>query len=119
MQMTPLVDWLKITENSENAKYLPSDVSYELANFEEFMEKRQKLMSKALKDILLQHLPLLTIGQTENRLFFLDERFEQGLPFDENETLYIGKSIAGLKLNRSAQNPITYLNPRQRDKFHI
>ena len=34
---TPLVDWLKITENSENAKYLPSDVSYELANFEEFM----------------------------------------------------------------------------------
>ena len=53
MQMTPLVDWLKITENSENAKYLPSDVSYELANFEEFMEKRQKLMSKALKDILL------------------------------------------------------------------
>ena len=49
----PLVDWLKITENSENAKYLPSDVSYELANFEEFMEKRQKLMSKALKAILL------------------------------------------------------------------
>lgn len=50
---TPLVDWLKVTENSENAKYLPSDVSYELSNFEEFMEKRQELMSKALKDILL------------------------------------------------------------------
>ena len=50
---TLLVDWLKVTENSENAKYLPSDVSYELAYFEEFMEKRQKLMSKALKDILL------------------------------------------------------------------
>ena len=32
--------------------------------------------------------------------------------FDENESFYIGKSIAGLKLNRSAQNPITYLNPR-------
>ena len=116
---TPLVDWLKITENSENAKYLPSDVSYELANFEEFMEKRQKLMSKALKDILLWHLPLLTIGQTENRLFFLDERFEQGLPFDENETLYIGKSIAGLKLNRSAQNPITYLYIPEKDKNYI
>ena len=41
---TPLVDWLKVTENSENAKYLPSDVSYELSNFEEFMEKRQELM---------------------------------------------------------------------------
>ena len=50
---TPLVDWLKITENSENAKYLPGDISYELSNFEEFMEKRQELMSKALKDILL------------------------------------------------------------------
>lgn len=50
---TPLVDWLKITENSENAKYLPRDISYELSNFEEFMEKRQELMSKALKDILL------------------------------------------------------------------
>ena len=50
---TPLVDWLKITENRENAKYLPGNVSYELANFEEFMEKRQELMSKALKEILL------------------------------------------------------------------
>lgn len=49
----PLVDWLKATENRENAKYLPSDVSYELSNFEEFMEKRQELMSKALKKILL------------------------------------------------------------------
>ena len=32
--------------------------------------------------------------------------------FDENESFYIGKSIAGQKLNQSAQNPITYLNPR-------
>ena len=39
--------------------------------------------------------------------------------FDENESFYIGKSIAGQKLNQSAQNPITYLNPRQRDKILI
>ena len=32
--------------------------------------------------------------------------------FDENESFYIGKSIAGLKLNQSAQNLITYLNPQ-------
>ena len=32
--------------------------------------------------------------------------------FDENESFYIGKSIAGHKLNQSAQNPITYLNPQ-------
>lgn len=50
---TPLVDWLKIPENKETAKYLPSGISYELSNFEEFMEKRQALMSKALKEILL------------------------------------------------------------------
>ena len=51
--------------------------------------------------------------KTENRLFFVDERYEQGLPLDENESFYIGKSIAGLKLNQSAQNPITYLNPQK------
>ena len=50
---TPLVDWLKAEENSENAKYLPEGISYELSNFEEFMEKRQELMSGALKKILL------------------------------------------------------------------
>ena len=50
---TPLVDWLKVTGNRENTKDLPEDVSFELANFEEFMEKRQELMSKKLKEILL------------------------------------------------------------------
>lgn len=50
---TPLAEWLKVKENSENVKYLPVGISYELSNFEEFMEKRQELMSKALKSILL------------------------------------------------------------------
>ncbi|MPN35171.1 hypothetical protein SDC9_182666 [bioreactor metagenome] len=49
----PLVDWLKDQGNSQNAKYMPAGISYELANFEEFMDKRQKLMSDALKAILL------------------------------------------------------------------
>ena len=48
-----LVDWLKKPENKENAKYVPNNISYELSNFEEFMEKRQELMSNALKEILL------------------------------------------------------------------
>ena len=42
---------------------------------------------------------------------FIDPRTKQ--------IFYIGKSIAGQKLNQSAQNPITYLNPRQRDKILI
>ena len=49
----------------------------------------------------------------------MDERYEQGLPLDENEEFYLGKSIAGLKLNQSAQNPITYLYPLEKDKIHI
>lgn len=61
----------------------------------------------------------IKLKETENRLFFVDERYEQGFPPDENESLYIGKSIAGLKLNQSAQNPITYLYPPEKDKIHI
>ena len=49
---TPLVDWMVIA-NRENAKYMPSDSSFELSHFEDFMDKRQKLMSDALKAILL------------------------------------------------------------------
>lgn len=67
---------------------------------------------KEAKDRLPRHDIVLT-PKTENRLFFVDERYEQGLPYDENEAFYIGKSIAGLKLNQSAQNPITYLNPQK------
>ena len=50
---SPLVDWIKVIANSENAKYMPSDSSFELSHFEDFMDKRQKLMSDALKAILL------------------------------------------------------------------
>lgn len=50
--------------------------------------------------------------QTENRIFFVDEGFENGYFHDENQTFYCGKSIARLKLNQGAQNPITYLNPK-------
>ena len=51
-------------------------------------------------------------AKTENRVFFVDEKYEQGDPPDENQAFYFGKSIARLKVNQSAQNPITYLNPR-------
>ena len=50
--------------------------------------------------------------KTENRIFFVDEGYENGLSMDENQQFYFGKSIVGLKLNQSAQNPITYLYPR-------
>lgn len=69
---------------------------------------------KEAKDRLPRQDIVLT-PKTENRLFFVDERYEQGLPPDENESFYIEKSIAGLKLNQSAQNPITYLYPPEKD----
>ncbi len=56
--------------------------------------------------------------KNKNRLFFEDKDFEQALAanqldqaWDENEQFYRWKSIAKLKVNQSAQNPITYLNP--------
>ena len=49
---TSLADWLE-EYGEENVKYLPRGISYDLSNFEEFMEKRQELMSNELKKILL------------------------------------------------------------------
>ena len=62
-------------------------------------------------DILPREDIVLT-PKNENRLFFLDESFEEGLPADENEQFYINKSIAKLKMNQSAQNPVTYFDGR-------
>ena len=57
-------------------------------------------------------------AKNKDRLFFEDKDFEQALAanqleqaWDENEQFYRWKSIAKLKVNQSAQNPITYLNP--------
>ena len=49
---TPFEEWLKKPEN-KGVKYLPKDISYSLSNFEEFMEKRQEIMSSELKKLLI------------------------------------------------------------------
>ena len=49
--------------------------------------------------------------KTENRVFFEDKSYEQGLPPDENQQFYLGKSIANFTMVKSAQNPISYLYP--------
>ena len=61
---------------------------------------------------------LIINDANKNRLFFEDKDFECALAanqldyaWDENEQFYRWKSIAKLKVNQSAQNPITYLNP--------
>jgi hypothetical protein len=61
----------------------------------------------------LQRPDIILEPKTANRLFFEDNRYEQGFTLDENEVFYLGKSISRLKLNQSAQNPITYLNPQE------
>ena len=55
-------------------------------------------------------------SKVENRVFFVDEGFEKKKPMDAAEGFYLYKSIAGLKLNSSAQNPITYLEPKNLNK---
>lgn len=50
--------------------------------------------------------------RTKNRIFFVDEDYENGISNDKNKIFYHSKSISKLKLNQSAQNPITYLNPK-------
>ena len=54
---------------------------------------------------------IVLTSKNENRVFFVDEDLEKGLPMDEHEKFYYGKSISGMKVNQSAQNPITYLFP--------
>lgn len=64
---------------------------------------------KEAKDRLPRQDIVLT-SKTENRLFFVDDGYENGQPLDDAAQFYLYKSIASLKLNQSAQNPITYLN---------
>lgn len=52
-------------------------------------------------------------SKMENRVFFVDEGFENHELMDEAEKFYLYRSIAGLKVNQSAQNPITYLEPKE------
>ncbi|WP_278408420.1 GIY-YIG nuclease family protein [Eubacterium ventriosum] len=57
---------------------------------------------------------------TKNRVF---EHEKESLVSPDSEKLKL-KTIAeiknaGLKLNQSAQNPITYLYPLEKDKIHI
>lgn len=70
---------------------------------------------KEAKDKLPRQDRVLT-PKTENRLFFVDERYENELPLDENEKFYFEKSIVKLS-NQSSQNPITYLNPQKWDRL--
>ena len=67
---------------------------------------------KEAKDKLPRQDIVLT-KKNENRVFFIDKNYEQGIPPDDNELFYFGKSISGLKLNQSSQNPISYFIPKQ------
>ncbi len=64
-------------------------------------ENRDRLPTK---DIILSE-------ERKNRIYFVDDNFENHIPLDEAGKFYLGKSIAQLKVNQGAQNPITYLNP--------
>jgi hypothetical protein len=48
--------------------------------------------------------------KNENRIFFVDDDYENGIPMDANARFYFEKSIAKLK-NQRLQYPITYIDP--------
>ena len=50
--------------------------------------------------------------KNEDRIFFVDEFYEQGNSPDENQMFYYGKSIAKLSMNKNSQNPVSYLDPQ-------
>jgi len=64
---------------------------------------------KDAKDRLPRQDVILT-PKTENRLFFIDENFENNIEMDDNAKYYLYKSISKLKVNSNTQNPISYLN---------
>lgn len=47
-----LIDWID-SVGEKNVPYLPENISYELNNFDEFLEKRKEIMLDKLKKILL------------------------------------------------------------------
>ncbi len=49
-----------------------------------------------------------TFERLKNRIYFICNDYKD---LDEEGQFYLHKSIAGLKVNQSAQNPITYLSP--------
>ena len=61
---------------------------------------------------------LVITSRNENRMFFVDEQFDQRISIDEMAAFYLGKSIAGLHVNQSAQNPVTYLEPDYTELTH-
>ena len=46
----------------------------------------------------------------EDRVFFVDEGFESGKEYDENQSFYCWKSISELEKVQKSQNPINYIN---------
>ena len=71
----------------------------------------QWFICKDAVDKLPRH-DIVLNSNLENRIFFEDKSFEKGLPLDENQLFYLNKSITELKINQSAQNPISYLYPK-------
>lgn len=67
---------------------------------------------KDAKDKPPKHSMVLT-ERIENRIFFIDEGYERNESMDMVEKFYYGKSIVRLKVNQSAHNPITYLEPKK------
>ena len=60
---------------------------------------------------MLPRKDIILTPKNENRIFFVDDNYEKGLPMDQNQKFYYGKSIVNFTKISKAQNPVTYLLP--------
>lgn len=56
---------------------------------------------------LPKHIEVLS-NEIEERIFFVDEDFESGKPYDENQAFYYGKSVFEYKKVQKSTNPFVY-----------
>ena len=62
---------------------------------------------KDAADKLPKHVEVLD-SSMEERIFFVDEAFETGTPYDEHQTFYYGKSVSEYEKVQKSINPFVY-----------
>lgn len=101
--------WKESKERAEKAQYVFGVYQYRIVAV---YKPTEWYVCKEAKDKLPRK-DIILSPKNENRIFFIDESYEQGLSPDDNQKFYLGKTIAKLGMNKNSSNPISYLNPKE------
>ena len=117
----PSIDTIKsyLSKNQLLSDSTTTVVEYEGTEvlFDEHPTKGVKRMRQAANKSMFPQKDILKdkdYDRLKNRIYFICKDYAV---LDEEGQFYLNKSIANLKVNQSAQNPITYLSP-QADESH-